>query len=137
MQGVLAQSIRGIDDFLVYLAAALVLLVIYVWIYVRVTPYREIQLIREGNAAAACGLAGAMIGFVIPLSSAITHSVAFVDMLLWGAIALVVQLVAFLFARWLVPSLPTDIPAGKISAGIFVGSIAIAVGILNAACMTY
>jgi putative membrane protein len=137
MQSVLASSIRGIDDFLLYLGTALALLVVFVWIYVHITPYREIRLIREGNVAAACGLSGAMLGFVIPLASAIAHSVAFVDMLLWGAVALVVQLVAFQVARLVLPSIATDIPAGKVASGVFVGALALTVGILNAASMSY
>ena len=137
MQTILASSIRGVDDFLLYLGTALVLLVVFVWIYIHITPYWEIRLIRDGNVAAACGLSGAILGFVIPLASAIAHSVAFVDMLLWGAVALVVQLIAFVVARLIVPSLPTDIPAGKVASGLFVGALALAVGILNAASMSY
>ena len=137
METVLSSSVRGIDDFLAYLVTAAILLTVFVWIYIRVTPYHEITLIREGNVAAAYGLVGAMIGFVIPLASAITYSVAFVDMLLWGAIALAVQLIVYVVARRIVPTLPTDMPAGRVSAGVFVGGLSVAVGILNAACMTY
>lgn len=137
MQNVLTSSIRGLDDFLLYLLTALALLAVFMWIYVHTTPYREIQLIRSGNVAAAWSLSGAVLGFVIPLASAITHSVAFVDMLLWGAIALVIQLAAFAVARLLLPNLANDIPAGQVAPGIFVGALSLGVGILNAACMSY
>lgn len=137
MESTLVSSLRGVDDFLVYLAASLALVAVFVWIYVHITPYREIRLIREGNAAAAASLSGAILGFVIPLSSAVAHSVALVDMLLWGAIALVIQLVAFVAARMLVPTLVADIPAGKVAPGVFLGAFALAIGILNAACMSY
>jgi putative membrane protein len=137
MQNVLSSSIRGVDDFLLYLVTALAMLAIFVWIYIHTTPYREIQLIRAGNVAAAWSLSGAVIGFVIPLASAITHSVAFVDMLLWGAIALLVQLAAFGVARLLLPNIAEDIPAGQIAPGIFVGALSLGVGILNAASMSY
>ena len=46
------QSIAGFPTFLLYFALALALLALFVAIYVRVTPYREIRLIREGNIAA-------------------------------------------------------------------------------------
>jgi putative membrane protein len=136
-QSILASSIRGLDDFLLYLSAAIVLLALFIWIYIHVTPYREIRLIREGNVAAACGLSGAMLGFVIPLASAIAHSVAFVDMLLWGVIALVTQIVAFMVARLVLPGLAADIPAGRTASGLFIGALGLAVGILNAASMSY
>lgn len=137
MESLFVTSIRGLDDFLVYLAASIVLVVVFVWIYIHITPYREISLIREGNAAAAASLSGALLGFVIPLASAVAHSVALVDMLLWGAIALVIQLIAFGVVRFFIPTLATDIPAGRVAPGVFVGAVALGVGILNAACMTY
>jgi putative membrane protein len=130
-------SLGGIDNFLAYFGMALVLLALFVAVYVRVTPHREIALIRQGNLAASLSLSGAMLGFVIPLSSAITHSVAWWDMLLWGAIALVVQVLAYLVVRLAVPTLSADIAAGRTAQGLFLGVLSLAVGILNAASMTF
>jgi putative membrane protein len=130
-------SFTTFDDFLVYLAVALVLLVVFIAVYVRVTPYREIALIREGNMAASYSLSGAIIGFVLPLSAAIQHSVNLVDMAFWGVVALIVQVVAFVVVKLLVPGLPRDIPADKGSAGFLLGALSVAVGLLDAACMSY
>ncbi len=131
------ESFAGFDDFLVYLAIASLLLAIFVAIYVRITPYREIGLIREGNMAAAFSLSGALIGMVIPLSNAVEYSVNPVDMAIWGVIALAIQLIIFVIARIALPNIAQDIPAGKQASGFFLGAISIAGGILNAACMTY
>jgi putative membrane protein len=130
-------SFAGFDDFLVYLAVALVLLALYIAIYIRVTPYREIALIRTGNMAAAYSLSGAVIGFVIPLASAIEHSVSLVDMAIWGLVAMLVQLGAYVAVKLTIPTLARDIPDGHVAQGFFMGAMAIAVGLLNAACMTY
>src|SRR5713101_2005272 len=92
-------SVGGLDDFLAYFLMALVLVAVFLAVYVRVTPYREIALIRQGNLAASLSLSGALLGFVIPLASAIAHSVAWWDMLLWGAVALVVQLLSYFAVR--------------------------------------
>jgi putative membrane protein len=133
----LFDSFATFDDFLAYLAVSLALLAAFVAIYIRVTPYREIALIREGNMAAAYSLSGSILGFVIPLTSAIQHSVGLADMAIWGAIALAVQVAAFIVARILFPAIVTDIPAGKQAQGFMAGALALAVGLLNAACMTY
>jgi putative membrane protein len=130
-------SISGLDDFLGYFAMALALVAVFLRVYTWVTPYREIALIREGNVAAALSLSGALLGFVIPLSSAIAHSVAWWDMLFWGAVALVVQLLWYFAVRLIVPKLAQDIPAGKVAQGLFLGAGSLAVGILNAASLTY
>jgi putative membrane protein len=133
----LLQSFAGFDDFLIYLGISLALLGLFLAIYVRITPYREIALIREGNMAAAYSLSGAMLGFVVPLASAVEHSVNPVDMAVWGVIALLIQLGAFMLTRLMLPNITADIPAGKQAAGFFLGAVSLGVGILNAASMTY
>ena len=130
-------SIAGFPAFITYFGISLVLLVLFLSIYVRVTPYHEIPLIREGNVAAAISLAGTTIGFAIPLAHAISQSVSIPDMVVWGLIALIVQLLAYVVVRLLIPSIATDIPAGKTSVGVFLGALSLTTGLLNAACMTY
>ena len=133
----LLESFAGFDDFLVYLSIAAALLAVFVAIYVRITPYREIALIRDGNAAAAFSLSGTIIGMVLPLSSAVQNSVNLIDLGVGCTIALVVQLVVFMVARIALPNIVQDIPAGKQASGIFLGAISIAAGLLNAAAMSY
>ncbi len=130
-------SLSGLDDFLVYFGLAIVYVAIYLVIYVRVTPYREIALIRAGTSAAAASLSGSLIGFALPLASAVVHSVNLWDMALWAAIALVVQLLVYVAARALLPEIGRDIPDGKIASGVFLGAASIAAGVLNAASMSW
>ncbi len=130
-------SFSGFDDFLVYFSIAAALLLLFIFIYIRITPYRELQLIREGNNAAAISLAGTILGMVIPVSHAIEYSVGLIDMAIWAAIALVVQLLVFVVARITLPEIARDIPAGKTASGIFLGTISVAAGVLSAACMSY
>jgi len=130
-------SFAGFDDFLIYLGVSLALLYLFVWVYIRVTPWAEMALIRAGNMAASFSLAGAILGFIIPLSAAVKYSVNIVDMVIWGMIALVVQIVAFVVVKLLVPTVAQDIEAGNGAQGFFLGSTALAIGLLNAACMSY
>ena len=133
----LIQSLAGLPSFLFYFATAIGLLLLFLLAYIFITPYREIALIRAGNTAAAASLSGAMLGFVLPLASAIAHSVSLPDMAVWGLIAMIIQLLVYLAARLLMPDLVRDIPAGKIATGVFLGALSVAIGILNAACMSY
>ena len=135
--GNVLDSFAGFDDFLAYLAVSLVLLACFVAIYVRITPHREIALIREGNLAAAFSLSGAILGFIVPLASAVEYSVGLADMAIWGAIALFVQLAAFVVVKLLIPTITDDIAAGRQAQGFFLGALSLGVGLLNAACMTY
>ena len=136
MREFIRESLGGFPPFIVYFVISAALLVVFIFIYLRVTPYREIGLIKEGNAAAAASLSGAIIGFTLPLAHAIAQSANLVDMLIWALIALVVQLASYLIVRALIPALVRGIPEGKVAQGVFLGAVSIAAGILNAACMT-
>lgn len=122
--------------FLFYIVSAVVLLALFQFIYTRITPHKEFELIREGNTAASVALAGAVIGFALPVSSVIAHSVSLLDFVVWAVIAAVVQLLAFLAVSLVLRGLPGRIQKGEMAAGIYVAAIAISVGLLNAACMT-
>jgi putative membrane protein len=132
-----APSLSTLPDFLAYFALAIVLAVLFLVIYVWITPHRELQLIRADKPAAAISFGGAFLGFVIPLASAISHSVGLMDCAVWGLVALVVQALTFFAVRLLLPDLPARIERDERAAGILVAALSIGVGVLNAACMTY
>jgi putative membrane protein len=133
----LSQSLSGLPAFLLYFGLGLALFVVFLAVYSAVTPYRELALIRDGNPAAAISLAGATIGFVLPLASAIAHSVSPLDMLVWGLIALVAQVVVYFAVAKLVPHFAEAIPAGRVAPATLSATVSLAVGLLNAAAMTY
>lgn len=126
-----------LPSFALFLVCALALYGAFLFAYTRLTPHDEFALIRQGNAAAAISLAGAAIGFTLPLASAIIHSLSLLDMVIWGAVALFVQLLAFVLARILVPNLVEAIEQGSVAQAATVAMVSLCVGILNAACMTY
>ncbi|WP_062066587.1 DUF350 domain-containing protein [Cellvibrio sp. OA-2007] len=130
-------SLNGIPPFLAYFAVAMVLVLIFVRIYTWVTPQDELALIKANNAAAALAFGGALIGFALPLSSAITNSLSLLDCAVWGAVALIVQVLTFVVLRIAIRQLPERINQGEIATGTFSAAAAIAVGLINAACMSY
>lgn len=130
-------SLQGFGSFAIYLAAAIAAEVVFVILYMAVTPHREVTLIKAGNAAAAVSLGGAVLGFTLPLASAIAHSVSLLDMAVWSAVALGVQLALFLLATVVLRALSRHIEDGNLAAGITLAAASITIGLLNAACMTY
>ena len=126
----------ALPQFFAYFASALALAGAFLLLYVFVTPHREFALIREGNSAAALQLTGTFLGFAIPVAMVIGHSVSIPDMLLWGAVAALVQLAVFaIIARLLFPAIAARIADRCTAAGIFVGGMGLGVGVLQAACM--
>ena len=131
------ESLAGLPYFIAYFGLSLLLLTACLAAYVAITPYPEIRLIREGNGAAAATLSGVLIGFALPLASAVAHSVSLLDMLLWAVVALVIQLLAYAAVRLAVPKIVQHVREGQVASGVFLGAVAVSVGILNAASMTY
>jgi len=130
-------SFEGLPLFLAYLGTAVVLTLVYIVIYMWVTPHAEIALIRENNLAAALAFAGSLVGFCLPLANTIAGSVSLVDCAIWGLIALVVQILIYYAARLPMPKISERIENGEMASGVWLGSASLAGGLLNAACMTY
>lgn len=122
--------------FVAHLALAIALSAIFVVAYVRTTPHQEHELIRKGNAAAALGLIGALVGFAIVLSRAIVISHGIGETLVWGLIGLVVQVAGHWALSRFLPRLYAAIEEGDLAAGIMKAGVAVGLGMLNAASMT-
>ena len=132
----LTAQFNALLKFLLYFGTGGALTALFVTAYVWVTPQKEFDLISRGNTAAAYSLGGALIGFIIPLSSAIIHSENLVDMIIWGLAALIVQILVFFVVKMIFLNLTHSIEKGNTAEGIFLGALSVAAGILNAACMS-
>jgi putative membrane protein len=131
------QSLAGLPAFLLYFCTAIVAVVAYLFVYTSVTPHDEFKLIRDNDPAAAIALGLSLLGFVLPVVSAIAHSANIVDCLIWSVIALIVQIVVFFVVKIPVPDLSKRIAAGELAAAIWLGLSSLSAGALNAASMIY
>jgi putative membrane protein len=121
--------------FLSYWLCSLGLLGAFTFVYLYWTPYKEVSLIREGNVAAACSLGGAVLGFVAALAFVVANSAQLHELLFWGVVASIIQLVAYSLVRFIIPNLPEGIAQNKLAYGLFLGLVAFGLGVLNGACM--
>lgn len=129
-------SFVGLPAFLTYFGVAVLLLLVFGFVYTRLTAHDEFALIRQGNAAASTAFGGSLLGFVLPLCSAVIHSVSLVDFAIWGVIALVIQIATFFVLRIFLTNLSQKITSNDVAAGVFVALASVSVGAINAACMT-
>jgi putative membrane protein len=135
MEEVLA-LITGVPKFVTYLAVSVAVAMLFLAVYLRVTPYRELELTRQGNVAAALSLGGSFIGFCLPLAVTIFFSTNILDLLLWALVALVVQIGAHFLMRLLIPGMTDAVHEGRTSVGTLSAFLSIGLGTLNAACLT-
>ncbi|HEX5711203.1 MAG TPA: DUF350 domain-containing protein [Sulfuricurvum sp.] len=113
---------------------------LFLFLYAKVTPYDDYQMIfTENNTAAALGFGGAILGLCIPLYSALTYSVSYIDFVMWAGVAMFIQLIfAFVLTRLSGKfSVKKHITNGDISVGVLMAFMSISIGLLNAGSMSY
>ena len=127
----------GARNFALAFIAAGGFTLIFKALYRWITPHDEGAQIRAGNSAAAVALGGALLGYVIPLASALTNTHSLPEFVAWAALAGVIQIVTFWVVRRVaLPDVSARIDRGEMSTAIYLAAISLCVGILNAACMS-
>ncbi|CAB3736633.1 hypothetical protein LMG3458_05345 [Achromobacter deleyi] len=122
--------------YLIYIVSALVMLGVFTAVYTTVTRYKEFELIREGNIAAVLSYSGALVGFSFTLCSSIAIHASFIMFVVWGVAAMVVQLIVYAVMAQAIRGLNEAIEENNIAMGGLIGSISLAAGVVNAACLT-
>lgn len=135
MDSILATLMQGLPVLIGQLAATLALLGIGIACYMGITPFNEWRLMREGNVAAGVVVAGTLVALAIPLAATLATSVLVLDIVLWGLVSLVIQLIAFMAAAAMIRGLRGMIEAGNVAAALVLIGIQIAVALLNAGAM--
>lgn len=125
--------LAAISAFLIYLVVSAALLVGFIFIYAKATPYKEFALIAHDNVAVAITFAGAVLGFTAPLVASIYYTQSIGEMCLWAAITCVVQLLVLLALR----RQARRIEEGHVASAVVVASLSLAVGLLNAVSISH
>ncbi len=125
----------GLPTLLLQFAVTLVLLIIGIAIYMAVTPFRERELIAKGNPAAATALSGAVVALAIPLAALLATTAVLLDLIVWGLVAIVLQLVTVVIVSHLLRGMRGMIEAGHVAAALPIVAAQLAIALLNAAAM--
>jgi putative membrane protein len=125
----------GLPVLLLQFVICIVLLVVGVMIYTTVTPFHERELLRQGNVAAATVLSGAVIALAIPLAALLATTRAVLDILVWGIVAILLQLVTVVIACHVMRRLKLRIDDGSLAAALPIAAAQLAIALLNAAGM--
>ena len=135
MGAVFDSLIAGMPVMVTHFLAAIGILVAGIAVYNAVTPFHELKLIRAGNAAAGVSAAGATLGLALPIAGALLGSVNLYDLLVWGAVALVIQLLTFAVVALIIRRLVESIARGEMAPALLLAGVQISVGLINAAAI--
>lgn len=133
---IVIESLRGLGPFAIYVGLSLGLMAVFLALYQFATIHNEWSLIRANNVAAAIAFAGAVIGYGMALVAAATNARALGEFLIWGVIAIIVQIVVYWFFRALMmPDVSARIERGELATGIVVGASSIVAGLIVSGAM--
>lgn len=136
MEPVMHSLWAGLPVLVLHFAVTMAMLALALAVYVRLTPFDELALIRAGNVAAAISLSGATLGLALPLAFCLASSVGVLDIFLWGLATLLIQIVSFRVTDYLLKDLPARIQAGEIGAALYLVSVKLSIAAINAAAVT-
>lgn len=92
---VLQSLVAGLPVLLLHFTVAVLLWLVSLAIYYRLTPHDEMKLIREGNIATAISSGGVAMGLALPLAFCLAGSISVWDIVIWSIPILLMQLATF------------------------------------------
>lgn len=133
----IADSLQsGLPVLLLHFLVTVALLAVGVACYTGITPFRERQMVMRGNPAGGIVYGGSIVALAIPLAATLANSRVVLDIVVWGIVALILQLLAFAFATLLFRDLRAEVEAGNVAAALSLVAVQIAVALLNAGAMS-
>lgn len=127
--------VQGFPHFLIHGAVTLAMLAVGCTVHVLLTPMKEMQLIRAGNAAAGVALASVIVGLAIPMAVALASALSLADLVIWGLVAILLQMLAFRAADLILRELPRRIERNEIGAAVVLAAVKLAAALVMAAAL--
>jgi putative membrane protein len=127
--------VKGFPEFLIQAGLTLGLLITGCVVHVLLTPMKEMKLIREGNVSAGISVAAVIVGLGIPMAACLATATSIYHILIWGAVAILLQLLAFRVADLILNDLPKRIERDEIGAALVLAAVKIAAAMVMAAAL--
>jgi putative membrane protein len=127
--------VKGFPEFVLHGGVTLALLIAGCIVHVLLTPMKEMQLIRTGNVSAGISVGAVIVGLAVPMSACLATAATVYDILIWGAVAILLQLLAFRAADLLLRDLPRRIERDEIGAALVLAGVKIATALVMAAAL--
>src|SRR5580658_8231525 len=123
----------GFPEMMLRMGVGLAILLVGAGFYALLTPHREIQLVRDGNPAAALSLGGVIAGLALPLAFEISASTSVLEIGLWGVSTTVAQLFLFWLTDLVLHGLLQRVREGDVAAAALLTAAKLSVAAILAA----
>ncbi|MEP6342295.1 MAG: DUF350 domain-containing protein [Maricaulaceae bacterium] len=123
---------NGFPWLIFYLLVIALVYIIGLFIYVKLTPMKELALIEQGNVAAAVSFSAVVIGLALPLAACLVNKFSLIDVAAWGTLSLFLQLFLFRVTDAFFKGMPTRIEANEMAPALVLAAFKISGSILLA-----
>ena len=127
--------VKGFPDFLIHGGVTLALLMAGCIVHMLLTPMKEMQLIRAGNVSAGISVGAVIVGLAVPMSACLATATTVYDILIWGVVAILLQVLAFRASDLLLRDLPKRIERDEVGAALVLAGVKIAAAMIMAAAL--
>jgi putative membrane protein len=126
-------------NFLSYAGVGLLMMLIGLALFELTTKNEKFKMIGQGNTTAAMVIGGKMLGLAVVIGSAIANSISLVDMVIWGTIGIIFQIIAHLLAEVVTIrfSIKDAIDLDNRAVGVFLLLMSLSIGWVIAQSLTY
>ncbi|MGE7214968.1 DUF350 domain-containing protein [Priestia koreensis] len=126
-------------NYLAYAGLACLMLIIGFVLFEVSTRTKELALIGKGNQTAAMVMGGKLLGLAFVLGSSIAHSIDLMDMVIWGFVGIITQIVLYILIELVTIrfSIKKAVEENNTAVGILLLLVSLSVGWVIAQCLTY
>lgn len=125
----------GLPVFLVQFGLAVALWLVAWRIALWLAPAQSPSDLADSNTAIAIVRSGEAVALAIPMAACLAGSVNVADIVLWGSVVLLLQLLCSLVSRWAVANFAERIRAGSIAVAVSVLLVRTGFALINAAAI--
>lgn len=123
---------NGFPWLIFYLLIVTIIYLAGLFIYVKLTPYKELELVQNGNMAAAVSFSALVISLALPLAACLVNKFSLIDVAIWGTLSLFLQLFLFRLTDAIFKGMPQRIVDNEVPAATVLAAFKIAGSIILA-----
>lgn len=132
MRPALDSLANGFPWLIFYLIVVTAIYLTGLFIYVKLTPHKELELVQNGNMAAAVSFSAVVISLALPLAACLVNKIGLVDVVIWGTLSLFLQLFLFRLTDAIFKGMPQRIIDDEVPAATVLAAFKIAGSIILA-----
>lgn len=109
-----------VESTLTCFLVSLLIILVTVFVFTRVTRYNDWEEIAKGNVSAALALGGKVFGVANIIRFSVLSNTSATHTIFWGALGAVLLVIVYLLFEWLTPKLNVnrEIAAGNVAVGV-------------------